>query len=48
MPEPPGYKPFEVYGWFLMSVATQQTPLVMNPYLEIPPDVERTRDVVFK
>ena len=48
MQEPPDYEPFEVYGWFLISVATQQTPLVMNLDLEVPPEIEQIRDVPFK
>jgi len=36
MKQPPAYEPFEVYGMFLMSVAAQQTPLVMNPMIEVP------------
>ena len=30
MDEPPGYKPWDVYGIFLLSVAAQQTPMVMK------------------
>ncbi|MHC4154125.1 MAG: alpha/beta hydrolase [Planctomycetota bacterium] len=48
MKEPPGYKPFEVYGFFLLGVATQQIPLVMNPYMPVPEQVIQTKDVVFK
>ena len=48
MPEPPDYEPFEVYGWFLLSVATQQTPMVMNPYLPVPEQVIQTKDIIFK
>lgn len=48
MKEPPAYEPFEVYGLFLMSVAAQQTPLVMNPYMAVPDEVIQTKDVVFK
>ncbi len=48
MKEPPSYEPFEVYGSFLMSVAAQQTPLVMNPLMPVPDGVVQTKDVVFK
>ncbi len=48
MPEPPAYEPFEVYGMFLMSVASQQTPLVMNPAAQVPDSIKQTTDVVFK
>ena len=39
MEEPPSYEPFDVYGIFLMSVAAQQTPLVMNPGTPVPEGV---------
>ena len=48
MNEPPAYEPFDVYGLFLISVAIQETPLVMNPATPVPESVEQTRDVVFK
>lgn len=48
MKEPPAYKPFEVYGFFLLSVAAQQTPLVMNPQAPVPEHVGKTSDVIFK
>ncbi len=48
MKEPPGYKPFPVYGTFLMSVAAQQTPLVLNPFMKVPADVIQSKDVIFK
>lgn len=48
MPSPPAYKPFEVYGLFLFSVATQDTPLVMNPATPVPNSVRQDKDVVFK
>ena len=48
MEEPPEYEPFEVYGWFLLSVAAQQTPLVMNPYMSVPEQVIQTKDIIFK
>ncbi|MCK5308476.1 MAG: alpha/beta hydrolase, partial [Zetaproteobacteria bacterium] len=48
MKEPPEYKPFEVYGYFLLSVATQQTPLVMNPQAPVPEHVIKMSDVIFK
>ena len=48
MKEPPTYKPFEVYGFFLMSVAAQKTPLVMNPYMNVPGNVLQTKNVIFK
>ena len=48
MEEPPSYEPFDVYGIFLMSVAAQQTPLVMNPGTPVPEGVTQTKDVVFK
>lgn len=48
MEKPPEYEPFDVYGLFLMSVAAQQTPLVMNPYMKVPDHVIQTKDVVFK
>ena len=48
MEEPPPYEPWEVYGWFLISVATQQTPMVINPMTPVPDHVVRTSDVVYK
>ncbi len=48
MKKPPEYKPFEVYGMFLMSVAAQQTPLVMNPFMKVPDKVIQTNDDIFK
>jgi acetyl esterase/lipase len=48
MPEPPDYEPFEVYGLFLLGVATQQLPLVMNPSLPVPEHVIQTKDIIFK
>ena len=45
---PPEYKPFEVYGWFLMGVATQQVPLVMNTNFPVPADIVQEKDVIFK
>ncbi|MDJ0521493.1 MAG: alpha/beta hydrolase [Planctomycetota bacterium] len=45
---PPAYKPWPVYGVFLMSVAAQQTPLVMNPETPVPDTVQATTDIVFK
>ena len=48
MPEPPAYQPFDVYGRFLVSVATQQTPLVFHPAPSIPDTITQTKDVVFK
>ena len=48
MKEPPAYEPFEVYGMFLMSVAAQQTPLVLNPYMAIPDNVVQSKDIIFK
>ena len=48
MPEPPAYQPFDVYGEFLLSVAAQQTPLVMNLASQVPDNIVQTSDVVFK
>lgn len=48
MPEPPNYQPFDIYGNFLLSVALQQTPLVMNPAPPLPENVVQTTNVVFK
>ncbi len=48
MPQPPAYEPFDVYGVFLMSVAAQQTPLVMNPMIDVPDNVIQSKDVIFK
>lgn len=48
MEEPPAYKPFEVYGIFLMSVAMQQTPLILDLSAPLPPSIEKKKDVVFK
>ena len=45
---PPAYKPFEVYGFFLLSVATQQVPLVMNPNHPVPEEIEKYENVTFK
>ena len=46
--EPPGYEPWDVYGWFLLSVAAQQTPMVMNPWMTVPDHVLQIKDVNFK
>lgn len=48
MEQPPQYKPFPVYGMFLVSAAAQQTELVMNPYIKVPETVIQTADVIFK
>ena len=48
MDEPPDYEPWDVYGWFLISVATQQTPMVMNTNIQVPDHVLQTKDVIFK
>jgi len=48
MKEPPAYKPFAVYGFFLVSVAAQQTPMVMNTWMKVPKGVIQTKDVIFK
>ena len=48
MKEPPTYKPFEVYGFFLVSVAAQKIPMVMNPQMPVPADIKVTKDIVFK
>jgi acetyl esterase/lipase len=48
MENPPEYKPFDVYGWFLLSVATQKTPMVMNPFMPVPDNIIMTADVIFK
>ena len=48
MEAPPPYEPFDVYGLFLISVAVQETPLVMNPVAPVPESVEQMTDVVFK
>ncbi len=48
MKAPPSYDPFDVYGLFLISVASQETPLVMNPATPVPDSVKQTKDVVFK
>ena len=47
MPAPPTYEPFDVYGLFLVSVAAQETPLVLNPAAQVPDSVEQTTDIVF-
>ena len=48
MEKPPAYKPFDVYGFFLMSVAMQQTPLVMDLFKPLPDHISKLADVVFK
>lgn len=48
MEEPPEYEPWDVYGWFLLSVAAQQTPMVVNPWMQVPDHVIKTADVTFK
>lgn len=48
MKDPPAYEPFEVYGLFLMSVAMQQTPLVLDLSKPLPGNVVKHTDVVFK
>lgn len=45
---PPAYKPFEVYGWFLVGVAVQQTPMVFNPRMPVPDHITQTKNVIFK
>jgi len=48
MEKPPDYKPFEVYGMFLLSVAAQQSPFVFNPWMSVPENVTQAADVIFK
>ncbi len=48
MDAPPTYEPFDVYGWFLMAVAMQQTPLVMDLFKALPDHIDKSADVVFK
>jgi acetyl esterase/lipase len=48
MAKPPEYKPFPVYGFFLLNVATQQTPMVANPWKPVPDHVVKTADVIYK
>jgi acetyl esterase/lipase len=48
MQEPPEYEPFDVYGFFLLSVASQETPMVANPWMPIPERVIKTSDVIYK
>ena len=48
MEEPPAYEPWDVYGWFLLSVAAQQTPMAWSPWVVLPDHVVKTADVVFK
>ncbi len=46
--EPPSYKPFAVYGMFLVDVAIQNTEMVLNPVIKIPESVIQHKDVIFK
>ncbi len=49
MPEPPAYEPFPIYGFFLASVAVQQTPMVVEPFgFTVPDRIRATQDVVYK
>ncbi len=48
MTDPPAYEPFEVYGLFLISVAIQQTPLVLDLFKPVPEGIVKEADVVFK
>ena len=49
MDEPPGYEPFPIYGFFLASVAVQQTPMVVEPFgFTVPDRIEATQDIVYK
>jgi acetyl esterase/lipase len=45
---PPTYKPFEFYGSFLLGVALQQVPLVVDIEYPVPTDIEKYEDVIFK
>lgn len=46
--QPPVYKPFSVYGRFLLGVATQKVPLMANPWMSLPERVTKTADLVYK
>ena len=48
LPEPPAYKPFSVYGMFLVDVAIQNTQMVLNPVIKVPETVEQIKDLTFK
>ncbi|MFV0276625.1 MAG: alpha/beta fold hydrolase, partial [Parahaliea sp.] len=48
MPAPPHYQPFDYYAAFLISAATQQTPMSMDFARPTPDGIEQTMDVVFK
>ncbi len=49
LPDPPGYEPFPIYGFFLASVAVQQTPMVVEPFgFTVPDRIRATRDVTYK
>ena len=48
MEEPPDYEPWDVYGWFLLSVAAQQTPMAWSHWAVVPDHVVKTTDIVFK
>lgn len=48
MESPPEYEPFEVYGWFLLSVAMQQTPISLDIFQPLPEHIKKSADVVFK
>lgn len=51
MKEPPADKPYKllkIYGDILASVATQQTPMVVNPRMPMPERKKKTSDVIFK
>ena len=49
MPEPPDYEPFPIYGFFLASVAVQQTPMVVEPFgFAVPERIRATQDIVYK
>ena len=48
MEEAPEYSPWPVYGLFLMSVASQETPLVFDPLMPTPDHVVKTSDIIYK
>lgn len=45
---PPAYKPFEFYGSFLVGVALQQVPMVVDIEHPVPDAIEKFEDVIFK
>jgi acetyl esterase/lipase len=46
--EPPGYQPFPMYGAFLFGVANQQIPMVYDTKYQLPENIKKYTEVIYK